>query len=146
MDLVPLPTRNSQQHKHWMLVVDEMVKMDGNRDKSPLRTTKDEVERLVKRWENEHQDKGQRVAQIRSDRELVSSNRYNAWCLEHGIIAEASPGYTKEFNGIAEANVGTVKNMGNCMRVQANLPLKFAGEFIYLCWIYQKSRKSSFHR
>ena len=129
-DLVPLPTGTSRGHNYWLIFIDEWSRWIEiisirSKDDYPM-----EVERLVTRWENEHQEKGLKVAQIRSDGELVRSNRYNGWCAAHGIIAEASPAYTKEFNGLTEANIGTLKNMGNCMRVKANLPLKFAVESV----------------
>ena len=151
-DLVPLPTRSGQRHQYWLIFIDEWsrwieITSIFSKDEYP-----EEVERLVTRWENEHQDKGLKVAQIRSDGELVRSNRYNKWCSEHGIVAEASPAYTKEFNGLTEANVGTVKNMGNCMREKANLPLKFSVEsFVYAGFIKNRvlhsfTDETPFHR
>ena len=129
-DLVFLPNGTRRGHKYWIIFIDEWSRWIEvisifSKDDYPM-----EVERLVTRWENEHQEKGFKVAQIRSDGELVASNRYNEWCSAHGIIAEASPAYTKEFNGLTEANIGTVKDMGNCMRVKANLPLQFSFESI----------------
>jgi hypothetical protein len=85
---------------------------------------------VVARWENEHQEKGFKVAQIRSDRELIQNRGYTSWCQENGIVPEASPAYVKEFNGLAEANIGTLKNMANCMRERATLPLKYTMESI----------------
>jgi hypothetical protein len=129
-DLVPLPTRDRHRRGYWVIFVDEWsrwieVVTIFSKDDYVV-----EVERLVTRWENEHADKGFKVAQIRSDGELVSSKKYLNWCKEKGIIPEASPAYVKEFNGLAEATIGTVKNMANCMRKAAKLPLTFTAESV----------------
>ena len=129
-DLIPLPNGSRKGHNYWIMFIDEWsrwmeITSIYSKDDYPM-----EVERLVARWENEHQDKGFKVAQIRSDGELVGSNRYKKWCAAKGVIAEASPAYAKEFNGLTEANIGTVKNMGNCMRVKAELPLQYTYESV----------------
>jgi hypothetical protein len=129
-DIIPLPVQDRKRHRYWIIFIDEWSRWI---EVAPVKSKGDyvkEVKRLVARWENEHQEKGLKIAQIRSDRELVLSKEYNSWCAAHGIVPEASPAYVKEFNGLAEANVGTMKNMANCMRERASLPLKFTLEAV----------------
>ena len=90
-DIVVLPVRDSRQNLYWITFIDEWSRWI----EIVLVKSKDdyvvEVQRLVERWENEHQISGAKVAQIRSDESLIQSKSYVQWCKQKSIIAEASP-------------------------------------------------------
>ncbi|MFM2290751.1 MAG: hypothetical protein RIS29_564, partial [Bacteroidota bacterium] len=124
-DIVQLPVQNQNKFLYWIIYVDEWsrwIEIVGVHDKSQYFS---ETKQLKERWERQHNLK---IVQWRSDDSLFRETVFQEWCKKEGMVPQVSPPYTKEFNGLAESNIRTMKEMADCYREHATLPLSFTFE------------------
>ena len=82
-----------------------------------LLKTKDEALHYFKIYKAEVENQLERkIKHFRSDRGgEYSSNEFNLFCEEHGIVHERTPPYSPESNGVAERKNRTLTEMVNAM-------------------------------
>ena len=121
-DIVPLPFRPDGPKHYWLLVIDEYSRYKW----VFLLSSKDEtiatVKSLILSIEEETKLP---VTTLRSDQGTETTNlEFQAWCQsrEPPIEHKPAPPYQKEYNGLAESAVKSVKRVGDCLRTQGNLP------------------------
>ncbi|KAL8124691.1 hypothetical protein AgCh_012369 [Apium graveolens] len=69
------------------------------------------------------------LKRLRSDRGgEYTSNAFNEFCANNGIVHEVTPPYTPESNGVAERKNRTFKDMINSMLINSGLPKYMWGE------------------
>jgi len=120
-DVIPLPKESPTRKKYWQLLIDEFTRWIY------IRLLRHKSEVLISTTSfilDQENRSGLHVAEVRSDVGELVSNTFLEFCAnkQPPITYNTSPPYTKEFNGLAERNIRTVKETTECQLDESHLP------------------------
>lgn len=125
-DSIPLPSPDYHGRTNCTLVVEEFSRFKYvffTKHKNEEEIGNGVVD-VLKRWSNLHKTS---VLELRSDGggEFVNAT-VNCYLRSIGAVSQISPAYTQALNGLAEANVGKLKDTARCMMLDANICIEFS--------------------
>ena len=122
----PLGVSSMGGNKYFVTFIDEFSRMMW----LYLIKAKSEVPPIFKEFKVLSENlSGKSIKIIRTDAGgEYTSNDFESFCTNHGIMHEITASYTPQHNGLAERRNRTMMNMARCMLKEKHLSLTFWGE------------------
>nr|KYP72805.1 Retrovirus-related Pol polyprotein from transposon TNT 1-94 [Cajanus cajan] len=125
----PMSVPSLSQSKYFLLFIDDLTRMTWVYFLSSKAQTFDVFKKFRAMVESQS---GCKIKMLRSDNgKEYTSNEFNAFCEDMGIVHQLTVSYTPEQNGVSERKNRTVMEMARCLIAEKKLPKCFWAEAVY---------------
>ncbi|KAK2404761.1 putative mitochondrial protein [Trifolium repens] len=125
----PMSIPSLSQNKYFILFIDDLTRMTW----VYFLTSKAHTFNVFKKFRAMVESQsGCKIKMLRSDNgKEYTSNEFNRFCEDMGIVHQLTVSYTPEQNGVSERKNRTVMEMARCLIAEKKLPKSFWAEAVY---------------